>query len=135
MRAIERLFSDKITEVASTQAPSPAGPYSQGLLKDRMLFCSGQIALDASTGMIVSGGIEAQTNRVLLNLRSVLRAADMDFENVLRTTVYLIDINDFDAMNAVYMQHLGSFRPTRTTVAVSALPRGSSIEIDAIASR
>jgi len=119
--------------VFTSQAPKPSGPYSQGVISGGFLFCSGQIALDPETGRLVEGDIEAQTDRVLLNLLAVLREAKMGPENVVKTTVYLADIADFSRMNEVYARHLGKQPPARTTIQAGALPQGVRIEIDAVA--
>ena len=119
--------------VASEAAPRAVGPYSQAVIEAGFLFASGQIPLDPKTGDLVTGGIEASTNRVLDNLQAVLAAAGLSFKDVVRTTVYLTHIEDFPAMNAVYAQRFGESRPARSTVAVAALPKAASIEIDLVA--
>ena len=119
--------------VASDAAPKAVGPYSQAVVEGGFLFASGQIPLDPKTGDLVTGGIEASTNRVFDNLQAVLASAGLSFKDVVRTTVYLTRIEDFPAMNAVYAQRLGESRPARSTVAVAALPKAASIEIDLIA--
>jgi 2-iminobutanoate/2-iminopropanoate deaminase len=119
--------------VLTSQAPRPIGPYSQAVISGGFLFCSGQIALDPGTGQLVEGGIEAQTDRVLLNLLAVLREAKMGPENVVKTTVYLADMADFPKMNEVYARHLGSEPPARTTIQAAGLPMGVRVEIDVVA--
>jgi 2-iminobutanoate/2-iminopropanoate deaminase len=119
--------------VLSSQAPRPIGPYSQAVISGGFLFCSGQIALDPATGQLVEGGIEAQTDRVLLNLLAVLREAKMGPENVVKATVYLADMADFPKMNEVYARHLGNEPPARTTIQAAGLPMGVRVEIDVIA--
>lgn len=119
--------------VSTPDAPAPIGPYSQGLISGGLLFCSGQIALDPGTGEVIEGGVEAQTERVLENLVAVLAAAKMGLENVVKTTVYLADMGDFPAMNAVYARYLGERAPARTTVQAGALPKGARVEIDVVA--
>jgi len=119
--------------VFSPDAPAPIGPYSQAIRSGGELFCSGQIPLDPATGALVEGDVAAQTERVLHNLGAVLRAAGYDFADVVKTTIYLIDMNDFTAVNAVYERFFGESKPARSTVAVAALPKGARIEIDAIA--
>jgi 2-iminobutanoate/2-iminopropanoate deaminase len=119
--------------VLTSQAPRPIGPYSQAVISGGFLFCSGQIALDPGTGQLVEGGIEAQTDRVLLNLQAVLREAKMGPENVVKTTVYLADMADFPKMNEVYARHLGSEPPARTTIQAAGLPMGVRVEIDVVA--
>lgn len=121
-------------QVISTQdAPSAIGPYSQAVTARGMVFCSGQIPLDPATGELVSGGVEAQTAQVLDNLGAVLRAAGAGFDQVVKTTIFLADMNDFQAVNAVYAERFGEAPPARATVQVSRLPRDVRVEIDAIA--
>jgi len=119
--------------VLTSQAPRPIGPYSQAVISGGFLFCSGQIALDPATGQLVEGEIEAQTDRVLLNLLAVLREAKMGPENVVKTTVYLADMADFPKMNEVYARHLGNEPPARTTIQAAGLPMGVRVEIDVVA--
>ena len=98
-----------------------------------MLFCSGQIALDPATGDMVPGGVEEQTRQVMKNLGAVLRAAGCNFEQVVKTTIYLSDLNDFQTVNAIYAESFPGIAPARATVEVSALPKGALVEVDAIA--
>jgi 2-iminobutanoate/2-iminopropanoate deaminase len=119
--------------VSTERAPKAIGPYSQGIVSGDLLFLSGQVPIDPATGELVAGGIEPQVVRVLDNLRAVLEAAGCGFPQVVRTTVYLTDLKDFDAMNAVYARYFNEVRPARATVQVTALPRGARVEIDAIA--
>jgi 2-iminobutanoate/2-iminopropanoate deaminase len=119
--------------VFTPQAPKPLGPYSQAVISGGFLFCSGQVAIDPQTGQLVEGGIEEQTDRVLLNLLAVLREAKMGPENVVKATVYLADIADFPRMNEVYARHLGNQPPARTTIQAGALPMGVRVEIDVVA--
>lgn len=121
------------TVVRSESAPAPVAAYSQAIACGDLLFCSGQIAIDPKTGQMVSGGIEAETRQVLQNLEAVLAAAGVGLEDVLKTTVYLADFGDFQAMNAVYVGAFPSDPPARATVGVSALPRGAKVELEAIA--
>lgn len=114
-------------------APAAIGPYSQGIVAGGFLFTAGQIALDPATGKIVDGGIVAQTTRVLSNLHEVLTAAGATWADVVRSTVYLVDLVDFPTVNEIYGKHFGTARPARSTVQVAALPRGGLIEIDLIA--
>ncbi len=110
------------------------GPYSQAVRQGELVFVSGQIPLDPETGAVVEGGIEAQTERVIANLRAVLEAAGSSLDRVLRTTVYLTDLDLFARVNAVYAQHFtGPTPPARATVGVAQLPLGALVEIDAIA--
>ena len=123
-------------EVISTDdAPQAIGPYSQAVEIKGFVFTSGQIAIEPESGQLARGGIKEQTERVLENLRAVLEAADCYLENVVKTTVYLADMNDFSVMNEVYAQVFGTTRPARTTVQVSRLPKDARVEIDAIAVR
>ncbi|MDQ2931775.1 MAG: RidA family protein [Gemmatimonadota bacterium] len=119
--------------IETETAPAAIGPYSQGIVAGGFLFTAGQIALDPKSGKIVDGGIVEQTTRVLENLREVLAKAGATWTDVVRTTVYLMDLADFPTVNEIYGKHLGSARPARSTVQVAALPRGGLIEIDLIA--
>ncbi len=121
--------------VLTSGAPAPIGPYSQAVRSGKELFCSGQIPLDPQTGELVAGDIGAQTQRVLDNLGAVLREAGFDYGDVVKTTIYLIDMQDFAAVNTVYERAFGAAKPARSTVAVAGLPRGARVEIDAIARR
>jgi len=123
-----------VREVVSEHAPAPVGPYSQAVAHGGLLFCSGQIPLDPESGALVPGEIEAQAHRVLANLGAVLAAAGCGFEDVVRTTVYLVDLSLFPRVNAVYGEYFTAEpAPARATVQVAALPLGAAIEIDAIA--
>jgi 2-iminobutanoate/2-iminopropanoate deaminase len=119
--------------VRSPVAPAAIGPYSQGVRSGGLLFCSGQIPLDPATGKMVEGGISEQTERVLRNLEAVLTAGGASLSSVLKTTVYLVDLADFPAMNAVYGRFFPGDPPARATVEVSKLPAGARVEIEAIA--
>lgn len=119
--------------VVSTHAPRPIGPYSQAVISGGLLFCSGQIALDPTTGELVGGDIEAQTEQVLKNLLAVLKEAKMGPDNVVKATVYLADFADFPRMNEVYARYLGKEPPARTTIQAAGLPKGARVEIDFIA--
>jgi 2-iminobutanoate/2-iminopropanoate deaminase len=121
--------------VATTGAPKAIGPYSQAVGADGLLYCSGQIALDPATGELAGKDAAEQTRQVLKNLTAVLAAGGSGLDRVLRTTVFLKDMADFQAMNEVYAKAFGAHRPSRSTVAVAALPRGALVEIDAIARR
>lgn len=118
--------------IQTAGAPEPIGPYSQAVKTGNTLYCSGQIPLDPSTGAIPDG-IEAQTRQVLKNLEAVLNAAGADFGNVIKTTVFLKDMNDFPAMNAIYAEAFTESPPARSTVQVSRLPKDVLVEIEAIA--
>ncbi len=122
------------TAVLAKNAPAPVGPYSQAIRVDGFVFCSGQIALDPGTGKLVPGGVAEQTRQVLDNLGAVLAAADLTFANIVKTTIFLVDINDFAAVNAIYAERTGSPAPARSTIGVAALPLGARVEIEAIAS-
>jgi len=125
-----------VREVRSGAAPDPVGPYSQAIEHAGWVFLSGQIPLDPATGKLVEGEIEAQTRRVLANLESVLEAAGLTLANVVRTTIYLVDLAHFPRVNATYAERFTSEpQPARATVQVAALPLGASVEIDAIACR
>jgi 2-iminobutanoate/2-iminopropanoate deaminase len=119
--------------VATPGAPKAIGPYSQGTVAHGFLFTAGQVALDPTKGELVAGGIVEQTTRALENLRAILKAAGTDFSQVVKTTVFLVDMADFTDMNEVYGRAFGSHRPARSTVAVAALPRGARVEIEVIA--
>ena len=118
--------------VHTDKAPAAIGPYSQGVVANGFLYTAGQIAIDPATGQVVGGGVAAQTERVMANLAAVLSTVGATWANVVKTTVYLHDMNDFPVVNEVYGRALGEARPARSTVQVSALPRGVLVEIDAI---
>jgi len=123
--------------VRTAQAPGAIGPYSQAVIVDvgdkRMLFCSGQVALDPASGDMIEGDVEAQTRQVLANLGAVLAAAGAQFSDVVKTTIYLKSMNDFQVVNAVYGERFVHDPPARATVEAAKLPRGALVEIDAIA--
>jgi len=119
--------------VAAAGAPKAIGPYSQAVIVDGTIYTAGQIALDPTTNEIVGKTTAEQTDRVLKNLAAVLAAAGSGFNRVVKTTVYLIDMADFPAMNEVYARHFGSHKPARATIQAAALPKGVRIEIDAVA--
>ncbi len=121
--------------VTTPLAPSAIGPYSQGVLAGDTLYCSGQIAIDPESGSVVSDTIAAETERVLDNLGAVLRAASMDYENVVQCTVYLADMGDYAQMNEVYARYFNEAKPAREAVEVASLPRGARIEISCVAVR
>jgi 2-iminobutanoate/2-iminopropanoate deaminase len=121
------------SSIHTKQAPAAIGPYSQGVEQRGMIFCSGQIGLDPASGMLVEGGIEFETRRALQNLGEVLAAAGVDFIDVIRTTIYMVDLAEFETVNRIYGEHFEPPYPARSTVQVAALPRKARIEIDAIA--
>jgi len=121
-------------EVSTPEAPSAIGPYSQAIAIDGFVFCSGQLGLDPETGQLVEG-IENQTERALMNLTAVLGAAGLSVADVVKTTVFLSDMADFSAMNAVYSRFVVEPAPARSTVQVAALPKGGRVEIEATARR
>jgi len=119
--------------IKTERAPAAIGPYSQAVQSGDLVFLSGQIPLDPASGELVSGDIEAQARRVLDNLRAVLAAAGCSFQDVVKTTIYLVDLADFAAVNAVYASYFSGDPPARATLQVAALPKGARVEIDAIA--
>ena len=119
--------------VATERAPAAIGPYSQGIVAGGFVFTAGQIALIPGEGRLLEGDAAAQAEQVLANLKAVLEAAGSSLERVVKTTIYLVDMADFTAVNDVYARHFGARPPARSTVAVKALPRGASVEIDAVA--
>ena len=121
------------THVHSDQAPKAIGPYSQAIRAGDFIFCAGQTPLDPGTGNLVEGDIEAQTRRVLQNLSAVLQAAGTNMNKVVKTTVFLQDMNDFQRMNAVYAEFFPKDPPARSTVQVARLPRDARVEIELIA--
>ena len=124
------------TQVTTSGAPAAIGPYSQGVRAGKMIYTAGQVALDPVHNMILAGGITEQTGRVLENLKAILEAAGTDLSKVVKATVYLKDMSDFAAMNAVYATYLapeGVTPPARTTVEVSRLPKDALVEVDVVA--
>jgi 2-iminobutanoate/2-iminopropanoate deaminase len=119
--------------IATEGAPKAIGPYSQAVSDGGFLFASGQVPLDPATGELVTGGFEAGVERVFDNLEAVLAAAGCRLDDVVKTTVYLLRMADFAAMNAVYAKRFGNHRPARSTVAVAELPKGAAVEIDVVA--
>jgi 2-iminobutanoate/2-iminopropanoate deaminase len=122
-----------IETVATSGAPRAIGPYSQALRAGGFLFTAGQVGFDPATGELVDGGIAEQTRQVLANIRAILEAGGSGLGQVVKTTVFLVDMADFAAMNEVYAEAFGTHRPARSTVAVAALPRGARVEIEAVA--
>lgn len=123
----------EILTIHTEKAPAAVGPYSQATLSQGLVFCSGQIALDPATGRLIDGDIRAQTVRVCENLAAVLAARGLDLENVVKTTVFLVDMKDFPEVNAVYQEFFKAPYPARSCVQVAALPLGARLEIEAIA--
>ena len=121
-----------VQSLHTDQAPAAIGPYSQGVLAGGFLFTAGQIALDPASGQVVEGDVVRQAERVMQNLQAILTKAGASWADVVKTTVYLHDMADFPRVNEVYAKALGEARPARSTVQVSALPRGVLVEIDAI---
>lgn len=119
--------------VNTSDAPAAIGPYSQATISNGFLFSAGQIALDPATGQLIEGDIDVQTERVMKNLQAVLDAGDTKWSEVVKTTVYLHDMAHFPRVNEIYSRWIGEARPARSTVQVTALPRGALVEIDLIA--
>lgn len=119
--------------IATPDAPAAIGPYSQGIKDRGFVYTSGQIALDPATGNLVEGDFAAQVHRVFKNLRAVLEAGGSSFDRVIKATVYLTDLANFQTLNGIYAEYFGDHKPARTTVGVSQLPKGGLVEIDLIA--
>lgn len=118
--------------IKTTKAPAAIGPYSQAIKTQGFIFTAGQIAIDPETGKIIDGGIEAETERVLLNVKAILEAADSSLKKVVKTTVFMDDLGEFQKMNGVYQKFFGESLPARSTIQAK-LPKGVRVEIDAIA--
>ncbi len=127
-------MSDKeiLTSIATPAAPAAIGPYSQAVVAGNLLFVSGQIPLEPESGELVGGDIEDQTRRVLDNLRAIIQAAGADMDRVVKTTIFLADMNDFAAVNGVYAEYFEATLPARATVQVAGLPKGVPVEIEAV---
>ena len=119
--------------ISTNEAPAAVGPYSQAVRVGSMVFCAGQIPLDPSTGQIVSGDISAQTKRVMDNIAAVLKAEQLNFDHVVKTTIFLTDLNDFQTVNEIYGSYFKQQPPARSTVQVSGLPKAARVEIEVIA--
>lgn len=119
--------------VKSSRAPAALGPYSQAIKSGNLLFCSGQVGLDPQTMELVPGGVEEQAKQAMLNLSAVLLAGGSSFDHVVKTTIFLADIGDFAAVNAIYGKVFASDPPARSTVQVAALPKGALVEIEMVA--
>ncbi|ADL08535.1 RidA family protein [Thermosediminibacter oceani] len=121
--------------IKTDMAPKAIGPYSQAVMVGDFLFASGQIAINPATGEIVEGGIEAQTRQVMENVKNILKAANMDFSNVVKTTVFITNMDDFAKVNEIYAEYFSENPPARSCVEVSRLPKGVLIEVEVIAHR
>lgn len=119
--------------IKTTKAPGAIGPYSQGVVHNTLLFTAGQIAINPETGLVIEGDVKAQTHRVMQNLKAILEAASTSIDNVVKTTVFLKDMNEFAAMNEVYGEYFKENPPARSTVEVARLPKDVRVEIEAIA--
>jgi 2-iminobutanoate/2-iminopropanoate deaminase len=119
--------------ISTAGAPGAVGPYSQGIVADGLLFTAGQAGLDPTSGALVEGGIEPETERVMANLTAVLDAAGCSWDDVLKTTIFLVGMGDFATVNAIYGRFVSDPPPARSTVGVAALPKGARVEIEAIA--
>jgi 2-iminobutanoate/2-iminopropanoate deaminase len=130
---MERSSMAKLESVSTSDAPAAIGPYSQAIVTDGWIYVSGQIPLDPASMEVISGDITAQTHRVLTSLKAVLEAAGGGMDTVVKTTVFLSDMGNFAAMNAVYAEYFGEHRPARAAVEAAGLPRNVDVEIEAIA--
>jgi 2-iminobutanoate/2-iminopropanoate deaminase len=119
--------------IRTDKAPVAIGPYSQGVVTGKLVFCAAQIALDPATGVLIPGGIEEQTRRTLENVKAVLEAAGTSLNKAVKTTVFLKDMNDFAVMNKVYAEYFPANPPARATVQVARLPKDALVEIEAVA--
>ena len=122
-------------EIRTSNAPAPVGPYSQAIEVNGMVFCSGQIALDPVSGALVGETPAQQTEKLMDNMRAVLETAGLGMGDIVKTTIFLLDMKAFAEVNAVYEKKLGGHKPARSTVAVSALPKGALVEIECVAVR
>ena len=123
----------KLKTIVTDKSPAAIGPYSQAIQVGGLLFCSGQIGLDPVSGTVVTGGVREQAGQVMINIAAVLSAAGAGFDDVVKSTIYLVDINDFAVVNEVYGACFPGHKPARSTVAVQGLPRGVLLEIEIIA--
>lgn len=121
--------------IRTEAAPAPVGPYSQAVESGGFLFCSGQIAIHPKTNQVLTGPVEEQAKQVMENIGAVLSASGLGFQNIVKTTIYLINMNDFSAVNEVYARYFQEEPPARSTIAVSALPKGVHVEIEVLAKR
>jgi len=123
----------QLTQIVTSEAPAAIGPYSQAIRCGQFVYTSGQIALDPVTGELVGEDVQTQTHRALQNLQAVLNSADTSLKSVIKTTVFLVRMSDFQAMNTIYTSYFGSLAPARSTVAVAELPRKALVEIECVA--
>jgi len=121
--------------ILTENAPAPIGPYSQAVAVGNMVYCSGQIPLDPKTNQMLTGDIKGQTELVMKNIEALLKAADCQFANIVKTTIFLTDMKDFPVVNETYGKYFSQNPPARSTVQVSALPKGANVEIEVIAAR
>lgn len=121
--------------ISTKSAPAAIGPYSQAIEANGFIFCSGQIPLDPSSGQLVTGDVQVQTKRVMENIRELLKAVQCDFKHVVKSTVFLSDMNHFPKMNEIYGEYFPENPPARSTVAVKALPKGADVEVEVIVCR
>lgn len=119
--------------ISTTDAPAAVGPYSQAVRVGSTVYCAGQIPLDPKSGQIVSGGIDVQTRRVMDNITAVLKAEGLNFDHIVKTTIFLMDLNDFQTVNEIYGSYFKQQPPARSTVQVSGLPKNARVEIEVIA--
>ena len=126
------VFDPAMTLINSPEAPAAVGPYSHAARVGDVLFCSGQIPLDPESMKIVEGGIEAQTKQVITNIKALLATVDSTLDDVAKCTIFLTDLGDFAAVNALYAEAFGEHKPARSTIQVAALPLGSNVEIECI---
>ena len=127
------MTSERSHSIETAKAPSPIGPYSQAVRSGSLLFLSGQVGLDPETGALVEGGVEAQARQALRNLEHVVREAGGAIGDIVKTTIFVVDLGDFAKVNQVYADFFGESRPARSTVEVSRLPLGAAVEIEAVA--
>ncbi len=121
--------------IVTKNAPEPVGPYSQAVESGGFLFCSGQIAIEPASGQVFKGAIDQQTRQVMQNIGAVLKEAGLDFNNVIKTTIFLTNMDDFAAVNEVYATYFPEMPPARSTIAVAGLPKGVNVEIEVLAKR
>ena len=119
--------------ISTSEAPAALGPYSQAVRTGSTIYCAGQIPLDPKTGQIVAGGVDVQTRRVMENIRAVLRTEQLNFDHVVKTTIFLANLGDFQTVNEIYGSYFTQAPPARSTVQVAALPKGARVEIEVIA--